>query len=682
MPLTSESKKQQQRELAEQQRQLNLRPTAKRSPSILVTDVRYAQNSRVSAPFAGHRFNSVHQLQDNTTSYGATGSRGNVRSNGSNAVRRGIPTKFSNISVSSITSGMSDIPSGRKRPTPPSAQFDNGAGNNQYGNPTGSRRLTPRNIPKLTQSLPSRLSKKSQRLVLIPDEEETLYYELVQQEKTWDQIDPKRLHSYQRSRAEKLTKQQRAKECPRVTAYLIADGFKLKMTSKFLRKHHLVQPRLYDEVLYIPYSLPLLPGSNGFRVQSNNSERLLPQKQMMENFIDKTELKDHHYEYYSGEDMGGQGDHIDNNIDNLPPGKPIDLGRSDLMNTGNNEFENFNPGEPQFFPSPSSSPVNNSSVLFENDPQDKVENSAESNEQSHEDGSKIPDLMNHAELFIFGYGVVVFWNFSEVHEKNILADLAFAKRGDIYDDDEENGENLIQIPNSLKEVDLDDDDDDEDDEDEDEDGDFDEPLLIRPIHDQDIECDEFHFEYNSEISLPRIYNDMITLKTGDHLIKLTISHSLLQSTKLCYYESRMSRILTSISKLPKILALTGGLYKIKSRKVLLIKTGKLFQIRNEVNLLSNVLDTPEFFWSMEPSLHPLYNAIRDYLEIDQRVEVINDRCKVFLDFFDIISDSIAEKNMNKITWWVIYVLSVMIVVSCIEIFIRYLLIKRNRLDGR
>ena len=40
-----------------------------------------------------------------------------------------------------------------------------------------------------------------------------------------------------------------------------------------------------------------------------------------------------------------------------------------------------------------------------------------------------------------------------------------------------------------------------------------------------------------------------------------------------------------------------------------------------------ISDTPELFWS-EASLLPLYEAIRDYLETGQRVQLLNDRLAV------------------------------------------------------
>lgn len=224
-------------------------------------------------------------------------------------------------------------------------------------------------------------------------------------------------------------------------------------------------------------------------------------------------------------------------------------------------------------------------------------------------------------MFVFAYGIIVFWNFTEVHEKNILADFAFAQNDPL-------------------------------------------PILDHPIDEQDIETEQFHFEYDPNVPRPRIFNDMITLRLGDHLIKLTMLHAIAQLTKLCLFESRMVSILLLISKLPKKLALTGTLGL--KRNQLLKKLGKLFMLRVDVNLSLLILDTPDFFWLLEPALHPLYSAVREYLEIDQRVQVLNDRCKVFLEFADIISDSINEKNTSRVTWMIIVIIFMSLLVSLFE----------------
>lgn len=84
-----------------------------------------------------------------------------------------------------------------------------------------------------------------------------------------------------------------------------------------------------------------------------------------------------------------------------------------------------------------------------------------------------------------------------------------------------------------------------------------------------------------------------------------------------------------------------------------------------------MLDVPNFFWDSEPTLHPLYSAVREYLEIKPRVQVLNERCRVFLDLAEILSDSIADKKMTRITWIIIVLIIVSIFVTCTEVFLRF-----------
>lgn len=92
---------------------------------------------------------------------------------------------------------------------------------------------------------------------------------------------------------------------------------------------------------------------------------------------------------------------------------------------------------------------------------------------------------------------------------------------------------------------------------------------------------------------------------------------------------------------------------------------------------SNVLDVPEFFWDSEPTLHPLYAAVREYLEIKQRILVLNERCRVFLDLADILSDSIADSNMSRITWIIIILIVLSIFVTIAEVAIRFGILKKK-----
>lgn len=94
---------------------------------------------------------------------------------------------------------------------------------------------------------------------------------------------------------------------------------------------------------------------------------------------------------------------------------------------------------------------------------------------------------------------------------------------------------------------------------------------------------------------------------------------------------------------------------------------------------SNILETPSFFWDAEPTLHPLYAAVREYLEIRPRIQVLNERCRVFLDLAEILSDSIADVKMTRITWIIIVLIVLSILVTCTEVFLRFAILARGKI---
>jgi uncharacterized Rmd1/YagE family protein len=105
----------------------------------------------------------------------------------------------------------------------------------------------------------------------------------------------------------------------------------------------------------------------------------------------------------------------------------------------------------------------------------------------------------------------------------------------------------------------------------------------------------------------------------------------------------------------------------------------------------NDQDTPELFWS-EASLFPLYEAIREYLEIGPRVQVLNDRLAVAGDLvsipkscrlallirqLEIIHEYIEERATNRINWIIIW----LIIVACVVEAVRLLPVAVSTGDG-
>ncbi|KAF9427907.1 hypothetical protein BGZ94_003880 [Podila epigama] len=218
------------------------------------------------------------------------------------------------------------------------------------------------------------------------------------------------------------------------------------------------------------------------------------------------------------------------------------------------------------------------------------------------------------EVFYFDYGVVVIWGMSEQEETRLLQELA-----------------------RFEEEKLD---------------------------DEDVETEEFSFHYNSQFQ-PRIYNDVITLKSpGNYMVKLTISHAIAQSVKMTLFEGLIENTINATKNIPQTMAETGKVPM--SRTAITKKIGQLFIMRINVNLVSNILDTPEIFWS-EPAFQPLYSAIRGYLEIGQRVELLNQRTAVISDLLDMLKEHLTSSHGEQLEWIVIILIFFEIVIGLITI---------------
>lgn len=167
----------------------------------------------------------------------------------------------------------------------------------------------------------------------------------------------------------------------------------------------------------------------------------------------------------------------------------------------------------------------------------------------------------------------------------------------------------------------------------------------------------------------RVYGDVIVVRIEDFSVRLAISHALAQSVKLAVFEERFSEALASTWKLPLQLAQTGRLSSsLTSKTDIHKKIGELFILRMQLNLISNILDTPEIFWT-EVQWEGLYKAARVYLEIDQRIEVLNQRMRVISDLLDMLRQHLTTLHGEFLEWIVIILIAIEILMGFIEIYI-------------
>lgn len=223
-----------------------------------------------------------------------------------------------------------------------------------------------------------------------------------------------------------------------------------------------------------------------------------------------------------------------------------------------------------------------------------------------------------SDAFLFEYGVVVLWGFSESEEKRFLRELA--------------------------------------------------RFESEKLSDEDVQVEEFNY-YVTKSYQPRIYNDFITLSdNANYMVKLSISHALAQSVKISLFEELVDNTIEDTQEFPQEVALTGKIDM--NRKSIMMSIGELFILRINVNLHGSILDSPELMWS-EPHLEPIYQATRGYLEINQRVSLLNTRLEVISDLLQMLKEQLSHAHEEYLEFIVIVLIAVEILVAVVNVAVDY-----------
>ena len=220
------------------------------------------------------------------------------------------------------------------------------------------------------------------------------------------------------------------------------------------------------------------------------------------------------------------------------------------------------------------------------------------------------------EVFAFEYGCVVLWGFTEELEKRFLRELA--------------------------------------------------KFELEKLLDDDVEVEEFNY-YTTTQYTSRIYNDFITLRDGrNYMIKLAISHAIAQSVKISLFEELVDATIEDTKDIPQSVAETGKVHM--SRKQIMRNVGELFILRININLSGSVLDSPELCWS-EPNLEPVYKAARSYLEISQRVSLLNQRVQVISDLLSMLKEQMTHSQGEYLEWIVIILIAAEILIAIVNVIV-------------
>ncbi|KAG8954932.1 hypothetical protein FRC04_010416 [Tulasnella sp. 424] len=218
------------------------------------------------------------------------------------------------------------------------------------------------------------------------------------------------------------------------------------------------------------------------------------------------------------------------------------------------------------------------------------------------------------EVFLFDYGTVVIWGMTEAQEKRFL--------------------------HSLRK------------------------FEVEKLPPDDVESEDLNYYY---ANYSRIYNDVITLRKGSsYMTKLALSHALAQSVKISLFEELISNTIDQTKDIPEVISETGKIGM--PHNEIMQQIGQLFILRMNINLVGSVLDSPELFWSF-PDLQPLYDAARSYLEIPQRVDLLNARVEVLQDMLRLLKESVSSRHAERLEQIVIFLIGIEIILGIVTIAI-------------
>ncbi|KAM8833908.1 required for meiotic nuclear division protein 1 homolog isoform 1-T2 [Synchiropus picturatus] len=139
------------------------------------------------------------------------------------------------------------------------------------------------------------------------------------------------------------------------------------------------------------------------------------------------------------------------------------------------------------------------------------------------------------------------------------------------------------------------------------------------------------------------------------LEKFAFSNALSLSVKLAIWEVFLDNFVESIQSIPETLK-SGKRVKLSSAEVMQ-KIGELFSLRHCINLRSDLLITPDFYWDRE-HLEKLYEKTCQFLSINRRVNVMNEKLEHCTQLTDLMRSHLNEKHSFRLEWMIVILITI------------------------
>ncbi|CAN6607757.1 MIOREX complex component 10 [Trichomonascus vanleenenianus] len=152
------------------------------------------------------------------------------------------------------------------------------------------------------------------------------------------------------------------------------------------------------------------------------------------------------------------------------------------------------------------------------------------------------------------------------------------------------------------------------------------------------------------------------------LNKAAFSSGLARNTKLAALEFSLEKYIEKIKIISQKLA-TGGKLGMRSDDALKI-TGQLLLIRGQLNLYSELIETPDLYWS-EPQLEALYTLISRKLDVAPRIAILNKKLDYASELVGILKTHTSEQQSTRLEWMIIILIMVEVCFEIVHFLERY-----------
>ncbi|SCV05561.1 LANO_0H10198g1_1 [Lachancea nothofagi CBS 11611] len=218
---------------------------------------------------------------------------------------------------------------------------------------------------------------------------------------------------------------------------------------------------------------------------------------------------------------------------------------------------------------------------------------------------------------------------------------------------------------------------------------------VNALADNEIESEDLDFiEIESKEDLEKVKR--LTTKSGDEsfidgdmifvnsidpnlglLDKAALSSGMSRSTRLAILEDLLKTHIEKSKKFTELLSKGKKLNLTESE--VLKSTGSLFLIRGKLNLYSELIETPDLYWS-EPRLERIYKQMSKNLDIQPRISILNTKLDFAAEESRAFMAVLNEKKSTHLEWIIIYLITIEVCFELHHYYERYWIDRPDKIE--